>query len=106
MDFGAIPVTCSDSGGYIHEPEGFTRDQLAFIMNLKNNKRGRISEYAEYSKTATYVKGGKPWGIEGCTIALPCATQNEINEKEAETLAANGIYCVGEGANMPSTTPA
>lgn len=105
LDYGAIPVTCSDSGGCIYEPEGFSRDQLKFIMNLKNNKRGRISEYAEFSKTATYVKGGKPWEYKG-DLALPCATQNEINADEAKVLAGNGVYLVGEGANMPSTTPA
>ena len=105
LDFGAIPVTCSDSSGTIYEPEGFTRDQLAHIMHLKNDKRARISEYANFSKTCTYTAGGKPWTYKA-DLALPCATQNEINADEAKVLAGNGVYLVGEGANMPSTTPA
>eukprot|EP00753_Platysulcus_tardus_P002877 PLAT11982.1.p2 GENE.PLAT11982.1~~PLAT11982.1.p2 ORF type:complete len:472 (+),score=224.34 PLAT11982.1:59-1417(+) len=102
LDLGAIPVTCSDSGGFIYEPEGFTREGLAEIMAIKNERRGRISEYAAWSETAEYTAGAKPWGIK-VDIALPCATQNELDEEDAKVLIENGCIAVAEGANMPST---
>jgi glutamate dehydrogenase (NADP+) len=105
MDLGAKCVTCSDSGGYIHEPAGFTRAQLAYIMELKNVRRGRISEYAEWSETATYHAGERPWGVK-CDIAYPSATQNEILIDDAKKLVANGCRCCCEGANMPTTNEA
>lgn len=104
LDLGAKPVTCSDSNGYIYDPEGIDREKLAFIMELKNVDRGRIREYAE-KYGVKYVEGGRPWGEKG-DLALPCATQNEINEEEARTLVANGVMAVSEGANMPSTPEA
>eukprot|EP01028_Stygiella_incarcerata_P012520 TRINITY_DN78118_c0_g1_i1.p1 TRINITY_DN78118_c0_g1~~TRINITY_DN78118_c0_g1_i1.p1 ORF type:complete len:445 (+),score=95.11 TRINITY_DN78118_c0_g1_i1:429-1763(+) len=105
LDLEAIPITASDSGGYILEPEGFTREQLAYIMELKNVKRGRISEYLNFSKTAKYFEGQRPWG-EKCDVACPCATQNEIEIEDAKKLVAGGCRYVSEGANMPSTTEA
>jgi glutamate dehydrogenase (NADP+) len=105
MELGAKVVTLSDSGGYIYEPEGITAEGLKFVMNLKNVKRGRISEYTKFSSTAKYVAGERPWG-EKADYAFPCATQNEIDEKNADQLIANGIQLVAEGANMPSTSPA
>ena len=101
IELGAKAVTMSDSSGYVHEPEGFTTEQLSFIMDLKNVKRGRISEYAKFSKTASFHAGVRPWEVK-CDVALPCATQNEVNKAEAEALAKNGCICVAEGANMPS----
>ncbi len=100
LDFGAKVVTMSDSGGYIHDPEGIDREKLAWVMELKNVKRGRISEYVD-KFGGEYVAGKRPWGVK-CDIALPSATQNEINADEAKTLIANGCICVSEGANMPS----
>ncbi len=100
LQLGAKPVTCSDSNGYIYDPEGIDADKLAYIMELKNVERGRIKEYAE-KYGCKYVEGAKPWG-EKCDIALPCATQNEINEEAAKTLVANGCIAVSEGANMPT----
>eukprot|EP01029_Cantina_marsupialis_P003644 TRINITY_DN1358_c0_g1_i1.p1 TRINITY_DN1358_c0_g1~~TRINITY_DN1358_c0_g1_i1.p1 ORF type:complete len:446 (+),score=122.13 TRINITY_DN1358_c0_g1_i1:42-1379(+) len=102
LDFGAIPVTCSDSSGYIHEPEGFTRENLVEIMRIKNVERKRISEYLKVSPTAKFYPGERPWGVK-CDVAFPSATQNELNEEEAKVLVANGCKAVGEGANMPST---
>jgi glutamate dehydrogenase (NADP+) len=101
---GAKVVTLSDSSGFIHDEKGITPEKLAFVLELKNVKRGRIKEYAD-KYGCTYVDGKKPWGVK-CDIALPCATQNEIDGKDAETLVSNGCYCVGEGANMPSTPEA
>ncbi|MCH3985478.1 MAG: NADP-specific glutamate dehydrogenase [Prevotella sp.] len=96
---GAKPVTCSDSDGYIYDPDGINEEKLRFIMELKNKQRGRICEYAgKYG--ARYIKGEKPWS-EKADIATPCATQNEINEEEAKTLVRNGVIAVSEGANMP-----
>ncbi len=100
LDLGAKVVTMSDSGGYIHDPEGIDREKLAWVMELKNVKRGRISEYVD-KFGGEYVAGKRPWGVK-CDIALPSATQNEINADEAKTLIANGCICVSEGANMPS----
>ena len=100
LDLGGKVVTMSDSGGYIHDPAGIDREKLAYMMELKNVKRGRISEYAE-KYGCEYVEGKRPWGVK-CDVALPCATQNEVNAEEAKTLVANGCICVSEGANMPS----
>ena len=104
-EFGGKVVTLSDSGGYIYDSEGINAEKLAFVMNLKNVKRGRISEYIDKYPSAQYNKGERPWG-EKCDIALPCATQNELNADEAKTLVANGCMCVSEGANMPTTPDA
>jgi glutamate dehydrogenase/leucine dehydrogenase len=101
---GGKVVTLSDSNGYIYDPNGIDADKLAYVMELKNVKRGRISEYAK-KYNCEYVDGKTPWGVK-CDIALPCATQNELNGDDARTLVANGCYCVSEGANMPSTIEA
>ena len=105
MEFGGKVITMSDSGGYIYDSEGISAEKLAFIMELKNVKRGRISEYVDKYASATYNEGKRPWG-EKCDIALPCATQNELNAEEAKTLVDNGCMCVSEGANMPTTPDA
>ena len=105
IQLGAKPLTCSDSDGYIYDPDGIDREKLDFIMELKNVERGRIKEYVEQYPTAKYVAGAKPWG-EKADIALPSATQNEINEEAAKTLVANGVFAVSEGANMPTTPEA
>ena len=102
---GAKVVTLSDSEGYIYDSEGITAEKLAFVMELKNVKRGRISEYATKFPSAKFVAGKRPWEVK-VDIALPCATQNELNEAEAKALIANGVKCVAEGANMPSTPEA
>jgi glutamate dehydrogenase (NADP+) len=102
---GAKVVTLSDSEGYIYDSEGITADKLAFVMELKNVKRGRISEYASKYPSAKFVAGKRPWEVK-VDIALPCATQNELNEAEAKALIAHGVKCVAEGANMPSTPEA
>ena len=102
---GAKVVTLSDSEGYIYDSEGISAEKLAFVMELKNVKRGRISEYAKKYPSAKFVAGKRPWEVK-VDIALPCATQNELNEAEAKSLIANGIKCVAEGANMPSTPEA
>jgi glutamate dehydrogenase (NADP+) len=101
---GAKVVTFSDSNGFIHDPEGINGEKLAFLKDLKNVRRGRISEYAKQFK-CQYVEGKHPWGVK-CDIALPCATQNEISGAEAKELVHNGCICVAEGANMPSTLEA
>lgn len=105
IQLGAKVVTMSDSGGYIYDSEGIDEEKLAFIMNLKNIQRGRIKEYVEAYPNATYVEGARPWS-ETCHIALPCATQNELNGDEAKMLVGNGCICVAEGANMPTTPEA
>ena len=102
---GAKVVTMSDSNGYIYDPEGIDADKLAYVMELKNIYRGRIKEYAEKYPSAQYFPGERPWSVK-CDIAMPCATQNELNGEEAKTLLANGCMCVAEGANMPSTPEA
>ena len=102
---GAKVVTLSDSSGYIYDPKGIDADKLAYVMELKNIFRGRIKEYAEKYPEATYYEGQRPWSVK-CDIAMPCATQNELNGDEAQTLIANGCFCVAEGANMPSTPEA
>lgn len=103
-ELGAKVVTLSDSNGYIYDPEGIDDEKLAFVMDLKNNQRGRIKEYAD-KYGCKFVEGGRPWA-EKCDIALPSATQNELNGDDAATLLANGCFAVSEGANMPSTPEA
>jgi glutamate dehydrogenase (NADP+) len=105
MQLGGKVVTLSDSGGFIHDPEGLNEEKLNFVMELKNVRRGRIKEYAEKYSSATFHEGQRPWSVS-CDVALPCATQNELNESEAKTLVSNGCICVGEGANMPCTPEA
>jgi glutamate dehydrogenase (NADP+) len=104
IEFGGKVVTMSDSAGFIYDPAGLTKEKLEYVMELKNVKRGRIKEYAdEYG--VEYFEGKRPWQIK-CDIALPSATQNEINGEEAQMLIDNGCICVSEGANMPSTPEA
>jgi len=105
IELGAKVLTLSDSGGYIYDEEGIDTDKLAYVMDLKNNKRGRISEYVEKYPKAKYFEGETPWSVR-CDIALPCATQNELNGDDAKKLIDNGCICVSEGANMPSTPEA
>jgi glutamate dehydrogenase (NADP+) len=105
LQLGGKPVTFSDSNGYIHDPEGIDENKLQYVLELKNIFRGRISEYVERYPKAKYFEGQKPWGVK-CDIALPCATQNELDGESAETLVKNGCICVAEGANMPSTPEA
>tara|TARA_Y100001954_G_scaffold168822_1_gene179333 strand:- start:1525 stop:2859 length:1335 start_codon:yes stop_codon:yes gene_type:complete len=102
-ELGAKVVALSDSSGFIYDSEGIDAEKLAFVMHLKNVKRGRIKEYAD--KYGCEYHEGRPWGIS-CDIALPCATQNELNEDEAKKLISNGCICVSEGANMPTTPDA
>ena len=104
ISLGAKVVTMSDSDGYIYDPDGIDREKLDYIMELKNLYRGRIREYAE-QYGVKYVPGARPWG-EKCDIAMPSATQNELNGDDARTLLANGCFAVSEGANMPSTPEA
>ena len=104
IELGGKVVTLSDSNGYIYDPDGIDSEKLAFVFELKNVMRGRIKEYAE-KYGCKYVEGGRPWG-ESCTIALPSATQNELNGDDAEMLVKNGCFAVSEGANMPSTPEA
>ena len=105
IQLGAKVLTLSDSDGYIYDPEGIDRAKLNYVMELKNIERGRIKEYADEYPSAVYHAGQRPWS-EKADIALPCATQNEINGEEAQTLVSNGVVAVAEGANMPSTTDA
>jgi glutamate dehydrogenase (NADP+) len=100
IELGAKVVTLSDSKGFIHDPNGITQEKLEWVMGLKNVRRGRISEYETQFPGSTFFEGARPWGI-ACDVALPCATQNEINEDQAKTLIANKCLCVTEGANMP-----
>ncbi|NNK17546.1 MAG: NADP-specific glutamate dehydrogenase [Maribacter sp.] len=105
IQLGGKVVTLSDSSGYIYDKDGIDIEKLAFVMDLKNNRRGRISEYADKYSSATFYKGEKPWGVK-CEIALPSATQNELDHDDAKELLKNGCICVAEGANMPSTLDA
>ncbi|MGY0407490.1 MAG: NADP-specific glutamate dehydrogenase [Polaribacter sp.] len=105
IELGARVLTLSDSGGYILDQEGINTEKLKHVMFLKNEKRGRISEYVDKYPNAKFVKGERPWSVK-CDIALPCATQNELNGEEAKALIKNGCMCVSEGANMPSTPEA
>ena len=102
---GAKVVTLSDSKGFIHDPSGIDSEKLAWIMDLKNNRRGRIKEYADHYADATFNEGQRPWSVK-CDVAIPCATQNELNGDEAKVLLANGCTTIAEGANMPSTPEA
>ncbi len=108
LQLGGKPITLSDSNGYIVDEEGLNAEKLAFVLELKNNKRGRIREYQnKYPKAGYYdIDAGKSsnplWEVR-CDVALPCATQNEINQEDAQHLVKNGCYCVSEGANMPTT---
>ena len=101
-ELGGKVVTLSDSAGYIYDADGIDADKLAYVMELKNIQRGRISEYVDEYPNAKYIKGERPWSVK-CDVALPCATQNELNEAEAKVLVKNGVMCVAEGANMPTT---
>ncbi len=105
IELGAKVLTLSDSDGYIYDPDGIDRAKLDYVMELKNVERGRIKEYADEYPTAVYHAGQRPWG-EKADIALPCATQNEIDGDDAKALVANGVKAVAEGANMPSTPEA
>ncbi len=107
LDLGAKPVTCSDSGGYIYDEAGIDREKLAFIMELKNVKRGRVSEYAEKFSSAVYTPVNRdmdhnPLWDHKADCAYPCATQNEVNAVDAANLLKNGVYVISEGANMPT----
>ncbi|HCQ77729.1 MAG TPA: NADP-specific glutamate dehydrogenase, partial [Leeuwenhoekiella sp.] len=103
-ELGAKVLTLSDSSGYIYDPAGIDAEKLAFVMELKNVKRGRIKAYADHFG-CEFHEGARPWSV-ACDIALPCATQNELNAEEAKALVANGCNCVSEGANMPCTPEA
>jgi len=105
MRLGAKVVTLSDSDGFVYDPDGLDEEKMAYVFHLKNVLRGRIKEYVTKYPNAQYFPGEKPWGIK-CDIAMPCATQNELNGDAARKLVANGCYCVTEGANMPSTPEA
>ena len=105
LSLGAKVLCLSDSSGYIYEKDGFSKEQLSHIMEIKNVKRARIREYQKKYPKAIFEANKKPWGIS-CDIALPCATQNELSGKDAKILVENGCFCVGEGANMPSTPEA
>ena len=104
-ELGAKVVTMSDSSGYIYDTDGIDAEKLAHVMEIKNVRRGRINEYVEKYPSAKFFKGEKPWSV-ACDVALPCATQNELNGEDAKILVANGCVCVAEGANMPSTPEA
>ncbi|MCQ2141463.1 MAG: NADP-specific glutamate dehydrogenase [Bacteroidales bacterium] len=105
MRLGAKVVSLSDSNGSIYDPEGLNEEKLAYVFELKNMRRGRIKEYVTKYPQAQYLEGQRPWSIP-CDIALPCATQNEIEAADAEMLVKNGCYCIAEGANMPTTPEA
>jgi len=105
LELGAKPVTLSDSNGYIYDSDGIDSEKLAFVMDLKNVKRGRISEYVKKFPKASYTEGQRPWSVKA-DCAFPCATQNEISGTDAATLVKNGCTLVAEGANMPSTPEA
>ena len=105
LQLGAKVLTMSDSNGSIYDPDGIDEEKLAYIMELKNIFRGRIREYVQKYPSAQYFEGKRPWSVK-CDIAMPCATQNELNEEAAKALVANGVIAVSEGANMPSTPEA
>ena len=102
IELGAIVVTLSDSDGFIYDKDGFDMEKLSWIKKLKNEKRGRIEEYVKQYPSAKFYKGKKPWGIK-CDLAMPSATQNELNKEDAKELIKNKVICVAEGANMPCT---
>jgi glutamate dehydrogenase (NADP+) len=105
LEFGGKVLTLSDSNGSIVDEKGIDREKLEFVMDLKNNRRGRIKEYVDKYPEATFLEDQRPWSVKA-EVALPCATENEINGDEAKTLIENGCFCVAEGANMPSTPEA
>jgi len=105
LQCGAKPVSMSDSSGFIYDKNGITEEKLAFVMSIKNVRRGRISEYAKKFRGSKYVTGQRPWGIK-CDCAFPCATENEITAEDAKKLVKNGCYLVSEAANMPSVPAA
>ena len=105
IQLGAKVLTLSDSSGYVVDPDGINADKLAFVMDMKNTKRERINKYVDTYPRASFHAGERPWAVP-CDVALPCATQNELDENDAKQLAANGCFCVSEGANMPSTPQA
>ena len=105
LDLGAKPITLSDSGGFIHDPNGIDREKLEFVKDLKNKKRGRISEYVDTYKNAQFTASVNPWIIP-CDLAYPCATQNELHLEDAKLLVKHGCKGIFEGANMPSTPDA
>jgi glutamate dehydrogenase (NADP+) len=105
LEFGGTVLTLSDSNGSIIDEKGIDREKLDFVMDLKNNRRGRIKEYVDKYPEATFVEDQRPWSL-AADVALPCATENEISGDEAKTLIENGCFCVAEGANMPSTPEA
>jgi len=105
LHLGGKVVTVSDSSGFVHAPNGIHSEQLDFLMELKNVRRGRIKEMADKFDDIEFFEGERPWGIK-CDVALPCATQNELDGEQAKLLVANGCICVAEGANMPSTPEA
>ena len=102
VQLGGKVLTLSDSGGFIHDPDGFDQDKIDWVKDLKTRRRGRISEYADHFTSASFHEGRRPWDVP-CDLALPCATQNELNEGEARSLVDNGCKAVSEGANMPTT---
>ena len=104
IELGAKPVTLSDSGGFVYDPDGITQEKLEYVKELKGERSARISEYAK-KYNVKYFEGKRPWTIK-CDVALPCATQNELNFGDAKELLQNGCFVVAEGANMPSTTNA
>ena len=101
VQLGGKVLTLSDSGGFVHDPDGFTQDKIDWVKAHKTHRRGRISEYCDEFKSATFHEGKTPWGVP-CDVALPCATQNELLGEDAKTLVANGCRAVSEGANMPT----
>ncbi|QYU71088.1 hypothetical protein J4558_15270 [Leptolyngbya sp. 15MV] len=101
VQLGGKVLTLSDSGGFVHDPDGFTQDKIDWVKAHKTHRRGRIEEYVEEFKGATFHAGKTPWGVE-CDVALPCATQNELLGDDARTLVKNGCIAVSEGANMPT----
>jgi glutamate dehydrogenase (NADP+) len=105
IQLGGKVVTLSDSSGYIYDADGIDAEKLAHVMDIKNVQRARISEYTKKYSNAKFIEGNRPWEVK-CDIALPCATQNELNDDDAKMLVANGCICVAEGANMPSTPEA
>ncbi len=102
VQLGGKVLTLSDSGGFIHDPDGIDQEKIEWVKALKNERRGRISEYTDHFTGATFHEGKRPWNVEA-ELALPCATQNELNEDEAKALVENGCIAVSEGANMPTT---
>ncbi len=101
IQLGARVLTLSDSGGFVHDPDGIDAEKLEWVKDLKEERRGRISEYADQFKGAAFHAGERPWGVP-CDVVFPCATQNELNGEDASALLSNGLMAVAEGANMPT----